>query len=64
MAFTTDEAQAATSDILKAALSSGAVKLRGPGHDKDSNANNSKLDADYLNALFTSLVTNIKSTSK
>ena len=64
MPFTTDEAQTAASDILKAALSSGTIKLRGPGHDNNSNEFNLKLDGEYLNTLFTSLVTNIKSTSK
>ncbi|WP_426057108.1 hypothetical protein [Janthinobacterium sp. PSPC2-1] len=61
MSFNTDEAQRAATDILKSALSSGALKLRGPGHDEDANEYNSKLDAKYLNNVFTEIVKNIVS---
>lgn len=57
--FNTHTAQTAATAILQSALSSGVVKLRGPGHDEESNAHNVALDADYLNNLFTSIVKNI-----
>jgi hypothetical protein len=59
MTFNVHAAQTATAQLLAAALQSSSIKLRGPGHDDVSNAFNSKLDADYLNYIFTSISNNI-----
>ena len=59
--FNKHASQTAAKELLSAALSSGALKLRGPGHDKESNEANAKLDADYLNSVFSSIVNKITS---
>jgi hypothetical protein len=45
-------------DVIRAALTGGAIKLQGP-NSNDYNAQNIKADSDYLNGLINSVAKNL-----
>ena len=63
MSFNKSQMQAHAMEIVKAALSSGAIKLNGP-NSGDYNAGNIKSDVEYVNGLINGIVDNLLANSK